>query len=194
MYQPQAPLLPMMPNQIPTFHDILDAVDLLTATTAPGTIPMPQPSTPAPPRDYLAPGHRQAGNSSNGRRTRPADPTVTGWAQDHRPETPPGAPSWSNFSAQQGRERALQYGGGSRNAAPTDHQTLPYRPGSDSMYLRGGGGPSVQLQNLTQQGAPAFPAMTDRANMPFAELARDTRPAQWGVAKIGNVSETRERK
>ena len=193
MYQPQAPR-PMMPIQIPTFNDILDVADLLTATTAAGTFPMPQPRTLAPPQDYLAPGHRQAGSSSNDRRTRRPSRDLTGWAQERRPDTPPGAPSWSNFSAQQARERALQYGGGNRNAAPTDHQTLPYRPGSDSMYLRGGGGPSVQLQNLTQQGAPAFPTMTDRANMPFAELARDTRPAQWGVAKIGNVSEIRERK
>ena len=65
---------------------------------------------------------------------------------------------------------------------------LPYRPGSDAMYPLPTAGSSVRLQHLTRDGQPTGEQAMRPENIPFAEVARNTTPAEWGVARIGNVS------
>ena len=68
--------------------------------------------------------------------------------------------------------------------------TLPYRPGSDDMFPQAAAeGASVKLQELTRNGHPSLAMATSKEIAPFAETARNTKPAGWGVVKIGNVSE-----
>ena len=65
---------------------------------------------------------------------------------------------------------------------------LPYRPGSDDMFPQNAvEGASVKLQELTRHGQPSYAMATSREVVPFAETARNTKPAGWGVVKIGNV-------
>ena len=68
---------------------------------------------------------------------------------------------------------------------------LPYRPGSDAMYPFTVGGSSIGLQDLTRHGTPSFSVLTNKAVIPFVESAKEMKPAEWGVVKIGNVSYTR---
>lgn len=65
---------------------------------------------------------------------------------------------------------------------------LPYRPGSDDMFPTSIGGASVRLQELTRNGQPSLAMAMSRDTAPFAETAKNTKPAGWGVVKIGNVS------
>lgn len=67
---------------------------------------------------------------------------------------------------------------------------LPYRPGSDDMYPahNQNAGSSVRKQELERSG-PSYEYASKPENCPFFEAARQARPAQWGVLKIGNVSE-----
>ncbi len=66
---------------------------------------------------------------------------------------------------------------------------LPYRPGSDDMFPQTAvEGASVKLQELTRNGPPSLAMATSREIAPFAETARNTKSAEWGVVKIGNVS------
>ena len=65
---------------------------------------------------------------------------------------------------------------------------LPYQPGTDTMYPRSFGGASVRLQELTRNGQPAYETATNAANLPFVETAREAKPAEWGVLRVGNVS------
>lgn len=76
---------------------------------------------------------------------------------------------------------------GGRNVV-SDVRVLPYRPGSDDMYPRQTvEGSSVRLQELQREG-PSYNFATHPENLPFIETARHSRPAEWGVLKIGNVS------
>lgn len=65
---------------------------------------------------------------------------------------------------------------------------LPYQPGTDTMYPKSVGGASVRLQELTRNGQPAYETATNPANLPFGETAREAKPAEWGVLRVGNVS------
>ena len=65
---------------------------------------------------------------------------------------------------------------------------LPYQPGNDTMYPRSVGGASVRLQELTRNGQPSCEVAASSVNLPFGETAREAKPAEWGVVKIGNVS------
>ncbi|KAL8821744.1 MAG: hypothetical protein Q9223_000268 [Gallowayella weberi] len=65
---------------------------------------------------------------------------------------------------------------------------LPYRPGSDDMYPYGQHGGSIQYQELTRHGGPTYESATRAEVLPFAENARKSKPAEWGVLRIGNVS------
>lgn len=65
---------------------------------------------------------------------------------------------------------------------------LPYQPGTDTMYPRSIGGASVRLQELTRNGQPAYETATNPANLPFGATAREAKPAEWGVLRVGNVS------
>ena len=71
---------------------------------------------------------------------------------------------------------------------------LPYRPGADDMCPKKVGGASVRLQELTRNGQPSYAMATSREIVPFSETAKNTKPAGWGVVKIGNVSENQIRR
>ena len=70
-----------------------------------------------------------------------------------------------------------------------DIPSLPYRAGSDVMFPHAFGGASIRLQNLTRENPPSVDTVSAEENIPFIETARLTKPAEWGVLKIGNVSE-----
>lgn len=70
-----------------------------------------------------------------------------------------------------------------------DLPSLPYRAGSDTMFPHAFGGASVRLQNLTRDVPPSLDTISAEDNVPFVETARSTKPAEWGVLKVGNVSE-----
>lgn len=70
-----------------------------------------------------------------------------------------------------------------------DLPSLPYRAGSDAMFPHAFGGASVRFQNLTRDVPPSIETVSAEENVPFFETAKSTRPAEWGVLKIGNVSE-----
>ena len=144
------------------------------------------PNQPMTSQALVAPERRQTSGSIYRSRVRTFN--VAEWAQDNRPPTPPGAPSWSAI-ARRATEGNNRVGERVNSAAPTpDLAVMPYRAGSDTMYPINSGGTSPQLQDLTRQGDPSFKTITDPDNIPFEETARDTKPAQWGVMKIGNVS------
>lgn len=67
-------------------------------------------------------------------------------------------------------------------------QLLPYRAGSNTMYHYTGESTSNELKDLIKNGRPSVTKATDRAVAPFAENAKASKPAEWGVMKIGNVS------
>ena len=70
-----------------------------------------------------------------------------------------------------------------------DVPMLPYRVGSDSvMYPRPTGAASVRFQRLTQNHPPSLHDVVLEENLPFTENAKSSKPAEWGVMKIGNVS------
>ena len=69
-----------------------------------------------------------------------------------------------------------------------DLPSLPYRAGSDAMFPHAFGGASVRFQNLTRDFPPRLDTVSAEENVPFVETARSTKPAEWGVLKIGNVS------
>ena len=85
-----------------------------------------------------------------------------------------------------------RFDGQSRQSAGPSHQTLPYRPGMDTMYPQPMvGGSSVRVQQLTRNGQPTFQTATEAGNMPFSQGAREARATGWGVMKIGNVSDAK---
>ena len=70
-----------------------------------------------------------------------------------------------------------------------DLPMLPYRVGSESvMYPQATGAPSVRFQRLTQNHPPSLHDVALEENLPFTENAKLSKPAEWGVMKIGNVS------
>ena len=71
-----------------------------------------------------------------------------------------------------------------------DDLELPYRENSDDMY-RQNTGSSVEYQQLTRNGPPQYQDIVHAENIPFTEAARALKPAQWGVLKLGNVSNAR---
>ena len=77
---------------------------------------------------------------------------------------------------------------GTQTTVKPDLPSLPYRAGSDAMFPHAFGGASVRFQNLTREVPPSLEIVSAQANIPFVETARSTKPAEWGVLKIGNVS------
>ena len=69
-----------------------------------------------------------------------------------------------------------------------DIPLLPYRPETDDMRPNSMGGASFQYQELTRDDLPSFDTARAPENLPFTETAKDSKPSQWGVMKIGNVS------
>ncbi|KAI4176896.1 MAG: hypothetical protein LQ343_000753 [Gyalolechia ehrenbergii] len=74
-----------------------------------------------------------------------------------------------------------------RNVVP-HVSLLPYRPGSDDMYPHHNPteGSSVRKQELERSG-PSYEYASKAENVPFVEAARQSKPAEWGVLKIGNI-------
>ena len=121
----------------------------------------------------------------------PSQFNLAHWAQAHKPKTPPGVVHrWATPIIGEGN---IYLGTAESIARNANLPSIRYRIGSDTMYPSHGNGRSVQLQTLIDQGAPALATMTDAANLPFGEIARDSRPAEWGVIKIGNVSNEHQR-
>ena len=89
---------------------------------------------------------------------------------------------------------ALNSEWGSRYGTPRQSNVhtlapLPYRPGSDAMYPQPTvNGMSVRLQQMQRAGEPDFPTLMSQQFLPFAENTRQTRPDEWGVMKMTNVS------
>lgn len=79
---------------------------------------------------------------------------------------------------------------GAQPIVKPDLPSLPYRAGSDAMFPHAYGGASVRFQNLTREIPPSLDTVTSEENIPFVETARSAKAAEWGVLKIGNVSET----
>ena len=81
---------------------------------------------------------------------------------------------------------------GSSRGPSLDVSELPYRIGSDTMYpYAQKDAASVRLQELIRNGQPSYSVATSLDVIPFAENARLSRPAEWGVLRIGNVSARR---
>ena len=78
---------------------------------------------------------------------------------------------------------------GPQSTVKPDLPSLPYRAGSDAMFPHAFGGASVRFQSLTRDVPPSLDTISAEENVPFVETARSTKPAEWGVLKIGNVSE-----
>ncbi|KAI9721267.1 MAG: hypothetical protein M1812_002429 [Candelaria pacifica] len=62
---------------------------------------------------------------------------------------------------------------------------VPYRAGTDIMYPISMGGPSSKYQDLLCNGRPSFEEASKK--LPFIELARHAKPAEWGVLRIANI-------
>lgn len=77
---------------------------------------------------------------------------------------------------------------GTQPTVKPDLPSLPYRAGSDAMFPHAFGGASVRFQSLTREIPPSLETLSAQENIPFVETARSTKPAEWGVLKIGNVS------
>ena len=56
------------------------------------------------------------------------------------------------------------------------------------MFPHAFGGASVRFQNLTREVPPSLDTISAEENLPFVETAKSTKPAEWGVLKVGNVS------
>ena len=95
----------------------------------------------------------------------------------HRPSSRSASPLTSGMQSRAGRHVVSHV------------PLLPYRPGSDDMYPHATAeGSSVQLQQLERHGGPNYDTASKPENIPFVESARQAKPAEWGVLKIGNVS------
>ena len=68
-------------------------------------------------------------------------------------------------------------------------KTLPYHSGSNDMYpFQRPGVASMRYQNLTRDEPPSFGMAGHEDYIPFVETTRLSKPAEWGVLKISNVS------
>lgn len=67
---------------------------------------------------------------------------------------------------------------------------LTYHPGFDVTKSNNMGGSSVKFQDLTRHGKPTYEIAINQTIAPFEETAKETKPPQWGVLKISNVSST----
>lgn len=196
-FQPQAPRQQYMPRQRPVlnlnpFPNALGPTTTSTAMamTASGTS-APGPNLVGVPRTVLPAASIRQSRTSGWARQAPSF-NVAAWAQEHRPPTPPRASAVSSSAPDQpNTEWKNRFGNkaGTGGRVP-DLQTLPYLANSNVGQQSTNAGPSQQFQNLVNQGAPAAAAMTDPTNMPFVNNASGSRPAQWGVMRIGNVSTT----
>ena len=71
----------------------------------------------------------------------------------------------------------------------TNLATLPYRAGSDNKFpIQIPSVASIRYQDLTRDEPPRFAVVGDDNYLPFIETTKLSRPAEWGVLKISNVS------
>lgn len=73
------------------------------------------------------------------------------------------------------------------NVIPTVRPLL-YQVGSDITKPQGNGGSNVKLKDLTRHGKPSFAIATNEGIAPFVQNAKESKPTQWGVVKVSNVS------
>lgn len=66
---------------------------------------------------------------------------------------------------------------------------LPYQAGSDITKSNGSGASNVKHKDLTRHGKPSFAIATNEGIAPFVQNAKESKPAQWGVVKVSNVSQ-----
>lgn len=195
-YPPQVPGPQHMPHQRPMlnlnpFPNALGppATSTAMAMAASGTSAT-GPNIMGVPRTVLPASSIRQARTSGWAKQAPSF-NVAAWAQEHRPPTPAnGAPATSSSAPDPPNvEWKNRFGNkaGTGGRIP-DLQTLPYLANANVGQPSTNAGPSQQFQNLVSQGAPAAPAMTDPTNMPFVNNASGSRPAQWGVMRIGNVS------
>ena len=86
-------------------------------------------------------------------------------------------------------EWSNRFGNNTQASLQPSVTTLPYRPGSDTMYpMPMTLGSSIRLQVLTRNGTPSFEEAIKDDKLPFVETARETKSAEWGVMKLSNVS------
>ncbi|KAL8723109.1 MAG: hypothetical protein Q9225_000512 [Loekoesia sp. 1 TL-2023] len=122
-------------------------------------------------------------------------PQMSSWAPQSLRGMQPAAPQWPQVAGRVHRP-ASRSGSpmlGGRQSRAGRHVVshvplLPYRPGSDDMYPHTAvEGSSVRLQELTRNGGPSYGTASKPENIPFVETARQARPAERGVLKIGNI-------
>lgn len=71
----------------------------------------------------------------------------------------------------------------------TNLAALSYRAGSDNMFpTQIPGVASVRYQDLTRDEPPRFAVAGDENYIPFVENTKLSKPAEWGVLKVSNVS------
>ncbi|KAL8837859.1 MAG: hypothetical protein Q9170_002377 [Blastenia crenularia] len=127
-------------------------------------------------------------------------PHMSSWAPQTLRVMQPAGPQWSYSSNRANistsRSGSPMLGGPQARAGRnvvSQIPPLPYRPGSDDMYPpKKGEGLSVRTQELIRHDGPSYALASKPENIPFVEAARQARPAEWGVLKIGNVSDTKK--
>lgn len=65
---------------------------------------------------------------------------------------------------------------------------LPYQAGSDITKSHSVGASNVKLKDLTRHGRPSFAIAINEDITPFVQSAKESKPAEWGVVKVSNVS------
>lgn len=82
---------------------------------------------------------------------------------------------------------------GIRYSSPTPTtpavSALPYYPRSDITRPKLVGGSPIKYHDLTRHGKPSYAIAVNKAICPIVESAKESKPALWGVLKIGNVSQ-----
>ncbi|KAL8824874.1 MAG: hypothetical protein Q9191_004766, partial [Dirinaria sp. TL-2023a] len=184
---PAQPMIngPMIPAPMPNFNfgANLPSQSQLMNAGPPPAVEMNHPSTPVSNQFSTTPARASTTKRASTTRRALLPPTfnVSLWAQEHRPPTPAGQPSWSNSGKRGTRS------GPEDNADPTpDLAPMPYRAGTDPVRPEGETGPSEELKAITSKGDSSFETVTDPENIVFSETARESKPARWGVVRIGN--------
>lgn len=98
----------------------------------------------------------------------------------------------SNFSVSSSAQHSLplrpSVGSGPFPNVTPAVRPLPYQAGSDITKPQGGRASNVKLKDLTRHGKPSFAIATNDGIVPFVQNAKESKPAQWGVVKVSNVS------
>ena len=139
--------------------------------------PHPLPTTPVSSRTTLPPAERRATSSAW---AAPKGFNIAEWAQENRPPTP------VTTSGARPAVQAQPLSNDSTSLLPS----VRYRFGTARMYpVSTKGAVSTLLERLTSKGTPTFAQVSNPDIFPFENSSISTRPPQWGVVQIGNVSD-----